>query len=253
MPGARALDQAGNEPTGEPIPPVVHRGKQASAVPDFTFEDAEDAPVEVLSPREARRRQRIELSREQILDTAEQLFGERGYHDTGLKDVAERCEFSVGSIYTFFESKDALYQEVLLRRSRGQVAAMKRLAADPAPADERLVAMARLQVEFFRKYPSWGRLTTRVLTPGVPVADELPHGFRQNYRAAIDLEAGLIATGQREGVLRSGDPHALARMFSALVTAFHLMDPEVSDDPAPLDVDEFLTFIAQTFTARPGG
>lgn len=194
----------------------------------------------------------IELSREQILDTAEQLFGERGYHETGLKEVAERCEFSVGSLYSYFESKDALYQEVLARRSRGQVAEMERLAADTAPADERLVAMARLQVEYFRKYPSWGRLTTRVLTPGLPVVDELPEGFRTKYREAIDLEAKMIATGQREGVLRAGDPHALARMFSSLVTAFHLMDPEVSDDPAAFDVDEFLTFIAETFTVKPG-
>jgi AcrR family transcriptional regulator len=192
------------------------------------------------------------MGREQILDTAEQLFGERGYHETGLKEVAERCEFSVGSLYSFFESKDALYQEVLRRRSQGQVAEMKRLAADSAPADERIVAMARLQIEYFRTYPSWGRLTTRALTPGVPAEGEVQHGFRDAYRDAIDLEAALIAKGQREGVLRSGDPHALARMFSALVTAFHLMDPQVSDDPADLEVEEFLAFIGHTFATKPG-
>jgi AcrR family transcriptional regulator len=204
-----------------------------------------------LSPREARRQLRIDMGREQILDTAEQLFGERGYHDTGLKEVAERCEFSVGSLYSYFDGKDALYQEVLRRRSLGQVEEMRRLAADPASADKRLVAMARLQVEYFRTYPNWGRLTTRALTPGLAAEAEVQSGFREAYRDAIDLEAQLIATGQREGVLRAGDPHALARMFSALVTAFHLMDPEVSDDPADLGVEEFLTFIAETFAARP--
>jgi len=203
-----------------------------------------------LSPREARRQQRIDLSREQILDTAEQLFGERGYHDTGLKDVAERCEFSVGSLYSFFEGKDALYQAVLSRRSRGQIAEMNRIAEGTAPADERLLEMARLQIDYFRKYPAWGRLTTRVLTPGLPMTAEIPTGFRERYRAAIDLEAGMIATGQREGVLKAGDPRALARLFSSLVSTFHLMDSEVSDEPADLGVAEFLAFVADAFAVR---
>jgi AcrR family transcriptional regulator len=209
-------------------------------------------PAPELSPREARRQLRIEMSREQILDTAEQLFGERGYHATGLKEVAERCEFSVGSLYSFFDGKDSLYQEVLVRRSLGHVEAMKRLVADRSrPADERLVAMARIQVEYFRKFPSWGRMQTRALTPGVPAEAEVQRGFHEAYRNAINLEAKLIESGQREGVLRGGDPHALARMFSALVTSFHLMDPAVSDEPARLEVDEFLEFIAQAFVVKP--
>jgi AcrR family transcriptional regulator len=193
------------------------------------------------------------LSRGQILDIAEQLFSERGYHDTGLKDVAERCEFSVGSIYSFFDSKDGLYEEVLMRRGRGQVAQMQRIAAGDASANERLIAMARLQIEHFRRYPAWGRLTTRVLTAGVQPATTLPAAFHMAYRDAIELEAELIAGGQREGTLRPGDPRALARLFSALVTAFHTMDPEVSDDAEGFSVDEFLALVAQTFSARRDG
>jgi TetR/AcrR family transcriptional regulator len=203
-----------------------------------------------LSPREARRRQRIELSREQILDTAEQLFSERGYHDTGLKEVADRCEFSVGSIYHFFESKDRLYEEVLMRRGGGQVAEMRRIADGDAPADELLIEMARLQIEHFRKYPAWGRLTTRVLTLGVQPTPDLPGTFLDAYRDAIDLEAGLIAKGQNDGSLRAGSPRALARLFSALVTAFHSMDSQVSDDAEDFAAEEFLTLIAQTFAAE---
>ncbi|MCU1644365.1 MAG: transcriptional regulator [Nocardia sp.] len=203
--------------------------------------------VEVPSPREARRQLRIELSREQILDTAEQLFSERGYHDTGLKDVGERCEFSVGTIYSLFDSKDSLYAEVLMRRGRGQIADMRRIAEEDGSPDQRLTAMARLQIVHFRRYPAWGRLMTRVLTVGVGQETTLPEEFQDAYREAIDLEATLIAEGQDAGVLCAGDPRALARLFSALVTAFHAMDPEISDDAEDFDVDEFLGVIAQTF------
>ncbi|HEV3358627.1 MAG TPA: helix-turn-helix domain-containing protein [Pseudonocardiaceae bacterium] len=200
-----------------------------------------------LSPREARRQQRIDLSREQILDTAERLFSERGYHDTGLKEVAELCEFSVGSIYSFFQSKDHLYEEVLMRRGPAQVAEMRRIVADEAPATERLAAMARLQINHFRRYPAWGRLTTRALTVGMPQAGALPAAFDKAYRDAIDIEVALFVDGQREGVLREGDPRALARLFSSVVTAFHGMDPEVGDDAADLGVEEFLAFVVRAF------
>ena len=210
-------------------------------------DSAGGGPVQAPSPREIRRRQRIKLSREQILDTAEQLFSERGYHATGLKEVADRCEFSVGSIYQFFGSKDTLYEEVLMRRGRGMREEMARIAGGEAPADQQLLAMAKLQIEHFRTYPAWGRLTTRVLTLGVRPATDLPAAFLSAWKEAIDLEAGLIAHGQRDGLLHSGDPRALARLFSSLVTAFHAMDEQVSDDPEDFSADEFLTLIAQTF------
>jgi TetR/AcrR family transcriptional regulator len=203
------------------------------------------------SPREIRRRQRIELSREQILDTAEQLFSERGYHATGLKEVAERCEFSVGSIYQFFDSKDTLYEEVLMRRGYAMREEMARIAGSAEPAGEQLLAMAKLQIEHFREYPAWGRLTTRVLTPGARPPADLPAPFLAAWKEAIDLEAGLIERGQRDGQLRGGDPRALARLFSAMVSSFHAMDEQVSDTPEDFSADEFLTLIAQTFVERP--
>ena len=46
--------------------------------------------------REQRRRRHQLLSREQLLDAAEEIFGRKGYHDTTLKEVAELAEFSVG-------------------------------------------------------------------------------------------------------------------------------------------------------------
>lgn len=202
------------------------------------------------SPREIRRRQRIELSREQLLDTAEELFSERGYHATGLKEVAERCEFSVGSIYQFFDSKDALYEEVLMRRGPEMSAEIARIAASDAPGDEQLLALARLQLNLFRKYPAWGRLIVRVLRPGVRPGSDLPVDFLRAFNAAMDLAAEIIARGQRAGVLRDGNPRALARLFSSLVSAFHGLDAQVSDDPEDFSAEEFLALIRDTFTVR---
>ncbi|XVQ14862.1 TetR/AcrR family transcriptional regulator [Spirillospora sp. CA-255316] len=199
------------------------------------------------SPRELRRRLRIELSREQLLDTAEELFTGRGYHETSLRDVAERSEYSVASIYSFFESKEDLYLAVLMRRGAEQRAEMGRLAAEETAAGDRLVAMVRAQIECRRRYPAWGRLHAQMTKIGAGAGD-VPQVYRDYYQEIVGLLAGVIAEGQHEGTVRAGDPHALSRLCCALVDGFTLMDPMVSDEPAGLDAEGFLRFVRETFT-----
>lgn len=201
-------------------------------------------------PRQARRRQRIELSREQLLDTAEQLFGDRGYHATGLKEVADRCEYSVGAIYQFFDSKDALYEAVLMRRGPEMTAGMERIVASSDPPDEQLLALAQLQASHFHRYPAWARLTLRVLRPGLRPTADVPDSFLHAFAAAIDAEADLFARGQAAGVLRAGDCRALARLFSSLVSAYHGLDPAISDDPADFSEQELGNLICDAFLVR---
>src|SRR5690349_16610902 len=157
------------------------------------------------SPREARRLQRIELSREQILDTAEELFATHGYYDTGLKDVAAKCEFSVGSIYTFFESKDVLYEQVLMRRSIG-VDALQILAPDSMPADERLVRVAEVLINHSVEHPAWGALTAEVTriarSPGTAIPEVWSHHAQRLQKFLVDV----VRQGQEDGTLRPGSP-----------------------------------------------
>ncbi|RSN57912.1 TetR/AcrR family transcriptional regulator [Actinomadura sp. WAC 06369] len=211
-------------------------------------EDGTAAP-ERLSPREVRRRQRIELSREQMLETAEELFAERGYYATNLKDVAQRCEFSVGSIYSFFDSKEALYLAVLMRRGPGRLAEMKRLAAAPErAAGERFVALVTAELEHRRKYPAWAQLHAQMTKVGGRDVADVPPDYKDFHRETVRILAGVVADGQADGTIRPGDPHALARMCSALIDSFTLMDPMISDEPAGIGAEEFLTFVRETFT-----
>ncbi|XVQ14749.1 TetR/AcrR family transcriptional regulator [Spirillospora sp. CA-255316] len=207
------------------------------------------ATAERLSPREIRRRQRIELGREQLLETAEELFAERGYYETNLKDVADICEFSVGSIYSFFDSKDALYLAVLMRRGSGQREEMERIAAQGGPADARLIAMVKAQVDRRRAYPAWGQLHAQMTKIGGRSGAGVPEVYKDFYAEIVGLLAKVIEEGQREGTIRPGDPPALARLCCALLDGFTLMDPVISEEPEGIDAEEFLRFVRETFTA----
>ncbi|HEY8547552.1 MAG TPA: helix-turn-helix domain-containing protein, partial [Acidimicrobiales bacterium] len=58
------------------------------------------AATGAVSRREARRLVQQDVSRSQLLDAAEEVFGRKGFHEATLKEVAELAEFSVGSVYS---------------------------------------------------------------------------------------------------------------------------------------------------------
>ncbi|MGV9862278.1 TetR/AcrR family transcriptional regulator [Rhodococcus koreensis] len=227
--------------------------KRSAASPVKAKRSAE-SPVKASSPREARRQQRIDTSREQILDMAEQLFAERGYHETGLKDVATRCEFSVGSIYSFFDNKDSLYEQVLMRRS-ADLKAIQNSIPDHIAADERLVRLAENRIKHAREYPAWGALTAEISRFTRTRGTDIPEVWIQFGRSSQRYLADVIKKGQAEGSLRPGSPVALARLYNAVVSSFILVDAmsQMGDhaEAWPSDTEEFLDFVHDTFSSGP--
>ena len=180
------------------------------------------------SRREERRLLHQDLSRNQLLDAAEEVFGRKGFHDTTLKEVAELAEFSVGSVYSFFENKDDLYLSVFLRRGAEFLPGMEAATSDGAPTD-RLHRLVDFEVGFFREHPHFGRLYLRSAGSGLPIIEQSAD-LGKNFNRAMAVQAGIIEAGQREGQFRDGDPLVLARLFSGMVAAYQSVDPAVMDD-----------------------
>jgi len=51
-------------------------------------------------------------SRQAVLDSACRLFGEKGYADTSLEDIAADCNLTIRPIYHYFGNKKALFSAV---------------------------------------------------------------------------------------------------------------------------------------------
>lgn len=101
---------------------------------------------------ERRRGRRIE----QILTTAAELFGERGYDAVSLEDVAERLDVTKGSLYYYFASKDELGSAAVETLGDAWTARLERLPAGRAgrPRD-RLRALVREHITIaVREYPA---------------------------------------------------------------------------------------------------
>jgi AcrR family transcriptional regulator len=62
----------------------------------------------VLSRSALRRLREKEQKYNTILKAAETLFAQKGYHQTGIEEIADLAEVSTGSVYSYFKNKEDL-------------------------------------------------------------------------------------------------------------------------------------------------
>lgn len=92
--------------------------------------------IETVPERRRDRKKDIarEASIERILDAAEQLFAEFGYHAVTVKDVAKRIGVSPTLLHYHFNGKESIFEAVWARKA--PVSSQRRLAAMRRYAEE---------------------------------------------------------------------------------------------------------------------
>lgn len=132
-----------------------------------------------------------------ILDAAAIEFGTRGFHETSIVAITTRAGVALGSFYTYFESKEALFRALVQDMSAqvGRVGAEAgRDAPDPLAREGAItasfVAFARAHKELYR------------------IIDESefvdPSGYRAHYEGTAARIAARLRAGAAEGALRDG-------------------------------------------------
>jgi AcrR family transcriptional regulator len=92
--------------------------------------------------------------RESILEAALEAFVERGFHGTAIPQIAERANIAAGTIYHYFDSKEALVN-ALYRSWKSNISQMV-FAKFPqgAPVREQFRTMWKVMVEFATTHPT---------------------------------------------------------------------------------------------------
>ncbi|GGS82958.1 TetR/AcrR family transcriptional regulator [Nonomuraea spiralis] len=140
-----------------------------------------------------------------LLDTAEELFTTQGLKKTSLDELVAPAGIAKGSFYAFFESKEALYLEIMLRRAP-QVAASVTAALTGPPGEDGLVAVMHAITDVLTGDPLYRRLLTR---PDELEAVTRRVGPEQIARVAPQIVTPLLdhlAEGQRTGVIVADIP-----------------------------------------------
>ncbi|WP_063695722.1 TetR/AcrR family transcriptional regulator [Amycolatopsis orientalis] len=159
------------------------------------------------------RERKSDRTRRRILDAAADLLSRKGFDGTRLSEIATLAQLRVPAVYYYFESREAILEEVVNigdRMAGDNVRA--RLAALPpdATAMDRICAAYAAHLEMVLKESAYTAAAMRTL-------GQLPPDIRarqlEHQRATGQLWRDLIQAGVDEGEIDPGlDPRA-ARMF----------------------------------------
>ena len=186
---AQAESGGGTNAPAATVEPAIARGDSAASAGK--------------APRTERGRKTLRT----ILDAAAVEFGERGFHDASISGITRRAGVALGSFYTYFDSKDAVFR-ALVRDMSDQVrdrvapvirAAPNQIAAEQAGLGE-FIAFVRGHKEIYR------------------IIDEAefvdPASFRLHYASTAERIAARLKAGAGRGEIRHdvSEVHAWAVM-----------------------------------------
>ncbi|MDE1178497.1 MAG: TetR/AcrR family transcriptional regulator [Edaphobacter sp.] len=93
-----------------------------------------------------------ELRRAEILTAATKVFGNKGFDDTLMDEIARAAGLAKGTLYLYFKSKDDIYQAVV-RHALAQVDALTQQHVDASPTfAARFSAFIRVRIAFWQDH-----------------------------------------------------------------------------------------------------
>jgi len=199
------------------------------------------------SPSAKRKDQR----REAILQVAAEVFFEEGYQATSMSAIAARLGGSKGTLYNYFDSKEALF-EAHIRESCGRIAAEILDFSDDQPVPEVLQRLGERYIE--RIYSEWSVRTFQII---VAEAKRTPELARQFFAAGPMVGHDRLkdylgrATARHE--VKIADCSEAAWQFLGLCRIHHLeVMLGVIPQPSPAERTKQVEWAVEMFMMRYG-
>jgi AcrR family transcriptional regulator len=192
--------------------------------------------------RAQRRAARRAENRAEILDAAERVFGEHGVRDGSLRQIAHLSGFSTAALYLFFENKQHLLLETLLRRGVELNGVLRTAAEGDGPPLERLHRIIDVTAAFFGTHPYFRQLLRRIAGGATIVGPALADHTSDvdgRFTEAMTILAGVVEEGQEAGEVRAGAPYTIAHLYAVLVNEHVHLDAEGAAGIGALSPDQF--------------
>jgi TetR/AcrR family transcriptional regulator len=106
-------------------------------------------------PIKSRKEREKEQRRKDIIDSAENLFFERGYDNVSMKDISNEVELSKATLYLYFENKEELFFAIVLRGTRILNAMIREAVEKVENGIEQVTAFRNAYHEFTKNYPDY--------------------------------------------------------------------------------------------------
>lgn len=200
------------------------------------------------SRSDARWRRRKNARPQEILEAALAVFAGKGFAATRMDDIAARAGVTKGTIYLYFDSKEALFKALLRETADAKLAEFLALAsAHEGP-------IAPFIAQLLRGIGTFVATTDRAVLPKIVIAEagNFPELARFHHDLIVSrvlaFVTQMIVKGQERGEFRKMPPEHAARLLIAPIPFIVIWRTTFAQfDKAPYDYAGLIEAHIETF------
>jgi TetR/AcrR family transcriptional regulator, cholesterol catabolism regulator len=172
--------------------------------------------------------------RTEIVAISAQLFADRGYKGTTIRDIAERADILSGSLYHHFESKESIIDEIICGYWTDLFEKYEKVLSTEASGSAQIREMVGLSIRMLERHGA----AIRILLNDYPyVAEALP--YVEDLMAVLErVWTDMLTAGIERGDLRPDLDVVLVyrTIMSAISGTGRWFDPS-----GPISIDQVTT------------
>ncbi|MEL6528323.1 MAG: TetR/AcrR family transcriptional regulator [Pseudomonadota bacterium] len=171
-----------------------------------------------------------------LLDASAIEFGEKGFHEASVSSITRRAGVALGSFYTYFDSKDALFRALVADMS----ATVQSSARAALSKDMGALKIEQAALTAFLQFAKEHREIYRIIDEAEFVD---PASYRRHYETIAGRIAARLEAGGKSGEFREdlGELEAWALMGMNVFVGLRYVVWE--DEAAPLSPEEVATAV----------
>lgn len=172
-------------------------------------------------PQKTLRKERErEWHRQTILAAAETVFAGKGFHGATIEEIAREAGFAAGTLYNFFENKDALYASVILSHHQELTSRFDAIVAAHDSPTATLAAIVNLLLSHFTAHQGFVRIFFETSPgAGIGMLRTLPKELGRIHAHYTETLTGLFRKGIANGEFSALDPLLLTFCFEGFISA----------------------------------
>jgi AcrR family transcriptional regulator len=155
------------------------------------------------------------LRRQTILDAALKLFATKGYAGASMQEIAQASEFSIGTLYNFFETKESLYRTIIEEKFRQAKESIEAALLDEKGCIEKITKAVGALLNFMEENREFFNIFLGFRSaPETGMHGGVQEKVMEYYQEHVRFFQELMQEGIREGLFRD---------FSSLELALSLI------------------------------
>lgn len=152
----------------------------------------------------------------QIIQAAFECFGEKGVHQTSMRDICKQAELSTGAVYNYFDSKEEII-EALAEKSRNSTDFLFGDIQDSDSREKVLQKIVRNISNILTEQHKRGELKMKVRLWSEAQESERLHAlFRQNF---ADIESKIISCLEEHSIKENQDNELSLEEIARIIVA----------------------------------